>query len=508
MRLISLGSSGPTRRILFVTCFLFFLIVLLVRRETETQGDSFFGSDRYRLSLKHIVTDDDLVDDNDRDSSNESTPEKPPGCPLDVEYLKSERYGLSGNIIFHKQCVRAHRNDSLDRSAVTDVEHGSIFGRLQALDLNADCHEYEAMPCDPIDLEVPGPLEERPHPELLFGVATSFDRLVDSLPQLSHWLSHSGSPLVAVVVDVAQREGDIPGLVALYDDHGVNLIIARPMDTPPGVPQLGVNEHHFTVLRDMVRHSTPQTKWIGIIDDDTFFPSLHPVAEMLEDQDHTASLYLGGLSDSMWAIQQHGMLAYGGAGVFLSMPLARELDPYIERCLAENMSPQGDALLRNCIYARTETRLTVVGGLHQLDIRGDPSGFYESGRWPLSLHHWKTWHSAPVDQMAVAAGFCGDCFLQRWRIGGDTVLSNGYSVAVYSGGIAREDLDRTEATFENAHLYDWAYGPLRSRVEDGMKKSYLLVGSQRIGRGLRQVYVHRGGGMQPDEVLELRWDWA
>lgn len=465
---------------------IFFLASLLAWRERDNSEIPFFGN-QHRFSFGKLT-------------SNES----PDGrCPLDVEYLKHERYALTNDIVFHRQCIRAIHNDGMDRSDVSDVSD-SVFGRWQSLDLGRHCNTYEEMQCDPVELETPSPFPVRRYPELLFGVATSFDRLVDSVPQLSHWLSHSGARLVAVVVDAAEREADLDRLLAFFNGHGVDLVIARPMND-----QLDVNQQHFTVLRDLLHHSTPQTKWICIIDDDTFFPSLFPLSEMLDGQDYTAPVYLGGLSDSMWAIQQHGLLAYGGAGVFMSMPLVRQLDPHIEACLAESNTGQGDALLKNCIYSQTDTRLTLVPGLNQLDLRGDTSGFYESGRWPLSLHHWKTWHSAPVDLMAKASDFCGGCFLQRFRFGGDTVLANGYSVAVYREGIEHSDLNHTEATFDNAHLYDWAYGPLRSKADPHNKKSFYLIDAEMVGKSLRQVYVHRAGDREEsrDEVLELWWDW-
>ncbi|KAL6862492.1 hypothetical protein ACO1O0_002725 [Amphichorda felina] len=479
MMLASRWSSGLPRRILLVVFLIFFIAFLFTWRDKIHSDVLFFNQSN--LPFGKLTSD--------------------AGCPLDLAYLKHERYGLQNDIVFHRQCLRAIRNDGVDRTDVADVPD-SVLGRSQDVDLEGDCRVREEMPCDPVEVQVPSPFPAQQYPELLFGVATSFDRLVDSIPQLSHWLANSGARLVAVVVDAAERESDLAQLVALFESHGVELIVARPMRDG-----LDVNQQHFTVLGDLLAHANEETKWICVIDDDTFFPSLFTLSEALDNYDHTAPAYLGGLSDSMWAIEQHGLLAYGGAGVFMSMPLVRQVVPHIDKCLAEGNTGQGDALLKNCIYAQTDTRLTIMPGLNQLDLRGDTSGFYESGRWPLSLHHWKTWHSAPVDQMARVADFCGGCFLQRWRFGGDTVLANGYSVAVYRGGIAHEDLNTTEATFDNAHLYDWAYGPLRARVDGGAKKSFILVDAERFGQAVRQVYVHRGGESARDEVLELWWDW-
>lgn len=433
-------------------------------------------------------------------------------CPMDAGYLK-QRHDLTSEVVYHKQCIRATASSSVDRDDIVDIPANTLFDQSQVLDLGRPCHDWHEMPCEPIDLQVPPPYPTREYTEFTFGVATSFERLIDSIPQFSHWLSGSGARLVAVVVDLKDHGGDIGYLKSLYKDYDIDLVVSGPFHE-----SLGVNEQHFTIVRDLLKHMTPTTKWLGIIDDDTFFPSLYPLAEILDEQDHNTGLYLGGLSESLDAVKQHGMMAYGGAGAFLSLPLARQLDPVIETCLGRNNLQQGDALLKYCIYSQTDVRLTLMPGLNQQDIMGNPDGFYESGRLPVSLHHWKSWHWAPVDHIAKASKFCGDCILQRWRFGHDTVLSNGYSIVVYSDGITQMDLNRTEGTFAGPHLYDWSLGPLREQTKEGMKKSYHLVESSFVGTSLRQVYVHRARDRivqdehelgdathMRDEVVELLW---
>ena len=423
-------------------------------------------------------------------------------CPLDAEYLLGEQYGLKGDVVFHKQCVRATDKKPINRDEVANVSQ-SLFGHRQDLNLDSDCYSWDAMPCEPIDVAVPSPYPIRKYPEFIFGLATSFDRLVDSVPQLSHWLRDSGVRLVAMLTDAHEREQELDRLTAFYEENGVELVIIKPRDK-----SLHVNVQHFVVLQDLVEFSTPETKWVGLIDDDTFFPSLYPLGEALGTLNHTIPTYLGALSDNMAALQFFGVMAYGGAGAFLSMPLARELEPHVDTCIRETRAPQGDALLKNCIYSQTSTRLTILNGLQQMDMTGDVSGFYESGTLPLSLHHWKTWHQTPVDHLAKAADFCGDCLLQRWRFGDDTVLVNGYSASEYSDGLGAIDLSKTEGTMNSPENYDWSHGPMREKVDPSKKKTYYLVDASVVGSQLRQVYIHRGQGEGvKDEVLELWWQW-
>ncbi|KAF4127008.1 Protein of unknown function, DUF604 [Geosmithia morbida] len=472
---------------------------------SSSSSEAALGDDRNDDDNDH-VQDDDYERDADQDSHDadgaadcaNNTSTEIPKCKLEAEYLRSRRYGLSDDIVLHRKCIRAVKSERVDRDEVGDIKE-PMFSQSQAINLVNECHEWEAMPCEPVELEVPMPFPERKYPELIFGVATSFDRMVDSKPQLTHWLRNTGVKLVAIVVDAVDHRVDLGRLHSFYADDGVDLVIARPRYTG-----LGVNEQHFTIVRDLIYHSTPETKWIGVIDDDTFFPSLYPLAEVLGQQDHNQPAYLGGLSDNMISIQVNGLLAYGGAGVFLSMPLAKEIEPNVEKCLMQADTNQGDALLKSCIYSETTTRLMLIPGLSQLDIRGDPSGFYESGRFPLSLHHWKTWHSAPVDQMARSVDYCGSCFLQRWRFDEDTVLSNGYSVTVYREGIDLDELNQTEATFDDSPQFEWSYGPLRPKATPEEKKSFYLKDSDFVDDRLRQVYIMRGP--EKDEVLELWWE--
>ncbi|EAQ83127.1 hypothetical protein CHGG_10945 [Chaetomium globosum CBS 148.51] len=197
------------------------------------------------------------------------------------------------------------------------------------------------------------------------------------------------------------------------------------------------------------------------------------------------------------------------------MPLPKELEPAVRNCIRETTIKTGDGMLRDCVYQRSSTKLTLVEGLYQHDFGGDPAGFFESGRRALSLHHWKSWYRAPVVSMAAVANICGDCFMQRWRFAKDTLLANGYSITVYREGLDSVDLSRMEGTFNEADgRFDFVYGPFRPRLGKDQKKSYRLVavdGGTSKGDRFRQAYVYRAKrdeeGVEPvDEVVELVWD--
>ncbi|KAK4124358.1 glycosyltransferase family 31 protein [Parathielavia appendiculata] len=472
-----------------------------------------------------------LPNESDTPGASASNPEDDDSiegpCNRAVRFLRSKELGLSNKIQYSRRCIRPVHAE-IDREEVANVSSLLITGTT-VLDLNGDCNRIALPPCEPLTLHVPPayPPQQGQYGHLLFGVASSYERLQDALPVFSHWLSGSGALFVAVVsnADSPDHKYDIAALEASYRQQNISAIITRPrlkqslprLDTaedaelsrPAAVEQL-----HFLLIEDMLNVATPQTQWLGVLDDDTFFPALHPLDLTLRQHDHTRPRWLGALADNWVSMTIWGFMAYGGAGTFLSVPLAKQLHPHLRDCIRQTKIVSGDGMLKECVYAHSTTKLTLVEGLHQHDIMGDPSGFFESGRKTLSIHHWKSWYHAPVAQMAAVAKVCGDCFLQRWRFGRDTLLANGYSISVYRDGVDKLDLDRVEGTFNDPDAkFDFVYAPFRPKLSGDQKKSYRLEkvdGDIDRGERFRQVYVHRaprGEGSEPvDEVVELVWE--
>ncbi|SPQ24893.1 3530bca0-13ef-4f71-a779-f6466cdba68a [Thermothielavioides terrestris] len=445
-------------------------------------------------------------------------------CPQDLEFLRTKDLALTQKIVYTRRCIRPVRGD-VDRDVVANVSSPLVTTKT-ILNLADGCSSAEPPPCEPLSLHVPPayPKPEHQYQHLVFGVASSYGRLQDALPTFAHWLSGSGAALIVVVADADQPDAnfDLAALEAAYRNLSIDATVIAPKlktglprkDTPANEPlpsPAPVEQLHFLLIRDMLEFATPQTQWLGVLDDDTFFPSLHPLSGMLQQHNHSAPVWLGALADNLESIRKWGYMSYGGAGVFLSMPLARQLAPHLDSCIRKTTIISGDGMLRDCIYLNTPTKLTVVPELYQHDMRGDPAGFYESGRRVLSVHHWKSWYNAPVDKMAAVVRVCGDCFLQRFRLGDDTLLANGYSVSVYRAGLLPTlDLGRIEGTWGGWGGSDFDF------------KSYRLVGVAEepaatvngVPAKLRQFYVHRttteeekkGKDSAMDEVIELVWE--
>ncbi|KAF1817076.1 hypothetical protein P152DRAFT_504476 [Eremomyces bilateralis CBS 781.70] len=460
------------------------------------------------------------------------TPLRPPAyaapipaneCWPELEYLRQKDLDLGTNVTWSRRCIQPMFGKS-DRDEVKKLP-GSLITQQSVLDLGSCAHE-DIPPCEVLPLNVPHTYPEKQYAHIIFGVASKYERIRDSLPATAHWLALSGAELIGVVVDVdASETGKLRALEKEYADWDIKAKFTAPTlteyipnnndedrSTDRDIP---IEHHHFMMIRDMMKYTTSRTQWLGILDDDTFFPSLYPIGEELSKYDHTKPFWLGGLSEDFFHVKVWGLMAFGGAGVFISMPLARKLDPVLETCIADASVDTGDGILRDCIYTKTSTKLTIITRLYQHDMLGDLSGFFESGIQPLSIHHWKSWYDEPVMAQAAVAGVCGDCYLQRWQFGENTLFANGYSITLYPEGLENIDLTHCEGTWAypahgiSGHEYDFSFGPLRPKLEADQKKSYRLKDAVRMANGvLRQIYVYKGdverGEM--DEVVELLWE--
>ncbi|KAM7218847.1 putative glycosyltransferase [Rhypophila decipiens] len=467
---------------------------------------------------------------------------KPGQCTPEMDFLRREQLGLTETIRYTRRCIRPIRSDKVDRNILTNISSPLVNTAKMATINLTSCARTEIPPCKVLELHVPNRYPERTYPHLLFGVASSYARMESSIDAFATWLSGTGAQLYVIIQDADKHF--LSDLEQLYRDSGIEATFVPPpslqSQSAKNEPENPTIEHlHFLLVRSLLAFSTPgATQWIGIIDDDTFLPHLYPLQTRILNQFNPAKAHwIGALSDDFNAISLWGFMAFGGAGVFLSIPLAREIEPHIETCIKRARIQSGDGILKECVYAYTRTKLSIVGGLYQHDIRGDVSGFYEGGlETPVSLHHWRSWYREEGLPRGVLVGreVCGGCWLQRFKFGGmvagqkqgdgqgeeqgvnDMLFVNGYSISEYfpvpfgeesseeeeedeiwdgpddeeddeeeaegtwkagPGGLDNIDLGRIEGTWGHAFdgEYDFSYGPLRRRLGAARKKSYKLV---------------------------------
>jgi hypothetical protein len=192
------------------------------------------------------------------------------------------------------------------------------------------------------------------------------------------------------------------------------------------------------------------------------------------------------------------------------------LQPEIWEACMNTTKREGDVILWDCLSRYTSVRPKFDEGLNQMDIKGDISGWFESGRQMLSMHHWRSWFSVDMPSVARISQVIGDeGILMRWVFKGDTVLSNGFSIVEYPKGIKRKELEAVEKTWnkeEDAENYIHKIGPLREPMGREEKVSYGMVETTVLEEvGVRQTYVRRGEWeanstvVPVDGVIELLW---
>lgn len=348
----------------------------------------------------------------------------------------------------------------------------------------------------PITLKVPPSPRLADASHIDFGVATTLDRLNASLDAFAHWAGYTRTRIFALI-EPHDRTVEVR---ARADTLGINLYIQQS--------DVEYQARYFSLVGLLANNMRERTRWSCVIDDDTFFPSMRALVDALREYNDSVPVYLGGLSESAPQVGLFGVMGYGGAGVFLSRPLVEQLsDPRtMDECQMNDFT--GDRRLSYCIYQHTGTRLTIDYRLHQLDMHGDASGFFEANRpAPLSLHHWKSWFFADMAKATAVSNVCGDtCPFRKWHFSDGWMLTNGFSVVKYSSPIDPDDpiMEHTWDADHGAVLESFlhALGPLRPK--DIGKISYTMEHALAEDDVVRQYYVRRDT-VKGDEVLELTW---
>ncbi|RDL35441.1 Uncharacterized protein BP5553_07372 [Venustampulla echinocandica] len=419
------------------------------------------------------------------------------------------KYNLTPTFEYSRRTIQTKYFEG-PRSTLTVLDKTNLFGDWQTLSLEVDDLSYVALEPElpPLTLHVPSSPEVDTS-IISFGIATNVQRLPDAIPQLKHWLPHTESSLHILV----PPSDKIPTLQKQMNDLGINTSIK---ESP-----LEFAKSYFALVKELYEKRTPDTKWLVLIDDDTFVPSLAALLTRLNKAyDPSDELLIAAMSDNMKQIQIFGLLPYGGGGVFISVPLAAKLvEPKVWDACMEIPDNQGDQIVAECLRQHSAVRPTFDPGLNQMDISGGgdvAAGYYESGRQMLTVHHWRSpqrWYDIDTPTVSYVSKACGDeGVLMRWLFKGDIVLSNGYSIAEYPNGIEITELEKIEHTWpEELSKFEHRIGPLRKKMNSDDKRTLKMVDTEILeGYGVRQTYLEQEETEQPtrrnDRVLELLWE--
>ena len=433
--------------------------------------------------------------------------------------------GLKFPIKYSRRDIIIKANSDLGRTTLTQTDT-PLLSDVQLVD-PAKSPNWGLEQCSPpLTLEVPTfPKQPTNASHIMFGISTYIKRIEGSIPHLQRSLAHTGARLIVLAVDdgdVTPSSKDMAAIEARMRDLGIDTtVVGAPKDS-------SMQTRYFSLAKVLYEKRDPETEWISLLDDDTFLPSMHSLVNTLGTYDSSKEWYLGAMSEDWWSVMVYGMMSFGGGGTFLSVPTAARINDNYDTCLKQSTANQGDIRIFDCITAHTTTKFQPIAGLHQTDLGGDLSGFYESGRLPLSLHHWKTgWHfeqkpeqralnTYAMAKMHLVSDVCGDCFLQRWQFGSSMILSNGFSISTYPNPnvlaelVKNKDMDKIEDTFlptrpVNSFMrnYEHSIGPLRPKIAG--KIQYKFLDAKQEDGGVRQYYIYRALDKEPDIVYEIFW---
>lgn len=534
-----LTMRNPFVRAVFVAVVVLFFLAATLHTDTIGVRSSLLkanGGAKPSIAEQHPLDDSPLSQSPTMNTDYEPVSTHEMSCGVDMAHLAEvkERYGLDSKFQYMKRYVRFTRTEGLARKSMTKLSQNLLPNKFKTVEMG---RSYGVEACtDPLEVEVPksGLPATVNASDFMFGVSTTYARFMnpDTTPinEWIFWLTDShghtnGGKLLLMLLDATDEE--LQEVANLLGDVGIDVDVYHS----DSAVQMAVR--YITLVPTLYTHiDAKHKKWLVTCDDDTFFANMHGMIEKFQTFDHTMPMYVGTLSEDVGALERHGSQAFGGAGVFLSLPMAEKITDMFEYCKSDEKilesdsgwGPQGDILLRKCIYENTETRLTNVWDLWQLDFFGHPSGFYEWGIKPFSLHHYRGggWHTARPGQMTKIAHTCGeDCSMLRFQTADDFILS-GYSVAHYPEGITF-DTAQIEATLyaapENKGWnLDYMFGSQRpSLLKTGRKIAWEMQESDvRADGSVLQTYTRKKNDerwVNPDQtpmsnidgVIELIW---
>jgi hypothetical protein len=383
------------------------------------------------------------------------------------------------------------------------IQVTTLHGRNTPLSTPLDMNLFETEPGTP-DANCPPPIMVQvpasPPPvdasHIDFAISTTMERLLDSMDAFSTWAGNTNTRfLVFIERGASQRQAQRK---ARYLDLNIELFES----------DVDYENRYSLLVKLLADNARPQTKWGCIMDDDTFFLSMPRLTNMLSRYNENQPHYIGSLTECDAQLSQFGIFAYGGAGMFLSRPLLDELGKVWDECDAG--TDHGDGKIAHCVYQFTHTKLEIAEELHQLDLRGDASGWFEAARTvPVSLHHWKSWFNADMIKMTAVSEICGaECVLRQWKFADGWILTNGYSVIHHGASVSDEEgAFAMEITWDDINgstdeSFVRVLGPLRPKEHD--KVSFQLEDVLVEGGSVRQIYVLRDE-KEGDHLLELVW---
>jgi len=234
----------------------------------------------------------------------------PSACPDHLDWLRelADSPDLTFPLKYARRDIIVRPIAGLERASVTKLD-GNLLPDLQEISSPEACELKEEHRLPPFHLDVPEFSNPVHASHIIFGAATTLDRLDASIPFFQRWLAHTGARLFVIVTgneDASPDPEAMDGLQNRMRELGMIVTLVKSLRSK----DTGI-ERVFSLIRVLNQNRDEMTKWFGFIDDDTFFTSLSTLITRLGEFDHQKRWYLGAVSEEWWTVVQYGWIAMG-----------------------------------------------------------------------------------------------------------------------------------------------------------------------------------------------------
>jgi len=231
-------------------------------------------------------------------------------CPNHLDWLRelADSPDITFPLIYARRDIIGRPEAGLERASVTKLD-GELLPDFQKISSAEACELKEEYRLPPIHLAVPEFSNPVHASHILFGAATTLDRLDASVPFFRRWLANTGARMFVIVTgneDAAPDPQAMDHLQNRMRELGMIVTLVQPLRSKDNNI-----ERFFSLIKVLNKNRDETTKWVGLIDDDTFFTSMSALTSRLGEFDHQKGWYLGAVSEDCWTVVQYGLIAMG-----------------------------------------------------------------------------------------------------------------------------------------------------------------------------------------------------
>ncbi|KZL86205.1 hypothetical protein CI238_03685 [Colletotrichum incanum] len=376
-----------------------------------------------------------------------------PGCNKtpehDANYLRvlAERNNLTHNILWFSQRIKVVP-DAPERFPMTNAKQGfaeNDFQNFRWDDENSSLETGGAVNVLPVT--------KSPKPDavdasnLLFGISTSYNRLTYDnnalIKDWQRWLTNGRGSSNGATIVVTLHQATSQEAWEVYEKMHEAGIDATVIPLDRNLDKTSRYMDMTTILLDVNEALAEQghpKHYFGLIDDDVFFPTPGQLISKLSKFDTSSPYYIGLPSERPdWSVENDTAVTHGGSAIFFT-PSAALIISHLPCRPNEGFTgnhTRWDEILYDCVKDHTDLPFHILPSFYSPTdaLYNIQAATYDLGISPLTLRHYRSRHGLNPSQAHLVTSICGEaCFLQRFNLGDNWVLVNGYSITHYCSG--------------------------------------------------------------------------